>query len=106
MTGSVLAAYTFVHVALSLVGIVSGLVVLYGLLTGQPPFQGETPREVRALAREGKVVRPSKLRKGIPAPFEAAVLKMLGRRPEDRFGSAMELLAEVETIAYEHGVTA
>ncbi len=79
--------------------------VLYGLLTGQPPFQAETPREVRALAREGKVVRPSKLRKGIPAPFEAAVLKMLGRRPEDRFGSAMELLAEVETIAYEHGVT-
>src|SRR5207253_2414108 len=27
--------------------------VLYGLLTGQPPFQAETPREVRALAREG-----------------------------------------------------
>jgi hypothetical protein len=80
--------------------------VLYGLLTGQPPFDADTPREVRALAREGKLVRPSKLRKGIPAPFEAAVLKMLGRRPEDRFKTATELLAEVETIAYEHGVTA
>jgi hypothetical protein len=33
MTGTTLAAYTLVHVALSLVGIVSGLVVLYGLLT-------------------------------------------------------------------------
>lgn len=33
MTGATLAVYTLVHVGMSLVGIVSGLVVLYGLLT-------------------------------------------------------------------------
>src|SRR5262249_46452010 len=78
--------------------------VLYTLLTGQPPFQGQTPREVRAQVREGKLVRPSKVNKGIPVPFEAAVLKMLARKPEERFGSALELLGEIETIANEHGV--
>jgi len=33
--GMTLATYTFVHVVISLVGIGSGLVVLYGLLTGK-----------------------------------------------------------------------
>jgi serine/threonine protein kinase len=80
--------------------------VLYLLLTGQPPFQGPTPRDVLVQIREGKVVRPSKLQKGIPGPFETLVLKMLARRPEDRFPSALELLADVETIAYAHGITA
>jgi pSer/pThr/pTyr-binding forkhead associated (FHA) protein len=80
--------------------------VLYALLTGQPPFQGETPREVRAQIREGKVVRPSKLQKGIPPPFEAAVLMMLSRQPEDRFFSAQEMLEAIEAVAAEHDIGA
>jgi pSer/pThr/pTyr-binding forkhead associated (FHA) protein len=78
--------------------------VLYALLTGQTPFPGDTPREVRARIRQGKVVPPSRLQKGIPVPFEAAVLKLLARRPEDRFESAQDLLADIEAIASEHGV--
>jgi hypothetical protein len=80
--------------------------VLYALLTGQPPYNGQTPTEVRAQIREGRLVKPNKLQKGIPTDFEAVVLKMLSRRPEDRFASGTEMLAVVETIAQEHGITA
>ena len=79
-------------------------VILYALLVGQPPFVAASPREVRAQIREGKLVKPSKYQPGIPAVFEAAVLKLLARRPEDRFPSAAEMLAVVEPIALEHGI--
>jgi pSer/pThr/pTyr-binding forkhead associated (FHA) protein len=78
--------------------------VLYVLLTGQPPFAGSSAREMLAQIRESKVVRPSKLQRGIPAPFEAAVLLMMARRPEDRFQTAAEMLAAVQRIADEHDV--
>jgi serine/threonine-protein kinase len=79
-------------------------VVLYAMLTGQPPFMGDTPKEILSQIREGKPEKPSKLQKGIPPDFEAAVLKMMARRPEDRFPSAVDMLGVVETIALEQGV--
>jgi pSer/pThr/pTyr-binding forkhead associated (FHA) protein len=78
--------------------------VLYALLTGQPPFTGSSPREVLARIREGKVVRPSKVQRGIPAPFEAAVLLMMARRPEDRFQTAAEMLDAVQRVADENEI--
>ena len=78
--------------------------VLYALLTGQPPFLGASPKEVLARIREGKVVKPSKLQPGIPPSFERAVLKMMARRPEERFQTASEMLTVVEPIAAEHGI--
>jgi hypothetical protein len=78
--------------------------VLYCLLTGQPPFTGSTPRDILAKVREGKVERPSKLQRGIPAPFEAAVLLMMARRPEERFPTAAEMLDAVQRIAEEHEI--
>jgi pSer/pThr/pTyr-binding forkhead associated (FHA) protein len=78
--------------------------VLYALLTGRPPFLGASPKEVLTLIREGKVVKPSKLQPGIPPSFERAVLKMMARRPEERFQTAEEMLAVVEPIAEENGI--
>jgi hypothetical protein len=95
------------HAPGSVQGDIYGLgVVLYAMLTGEPPFMGETPKDVLAEIREGKPARPSKLQKGIPTDFEGAVLKMMARRPEDRFQSAIDMLGVVETIAQEHGIPA
>ncbi|HEY7327271.1 MAG TPA: FHA domain-containing serine/threonine-protein kinase [Gemmataceae bacterium] len=93
------------HALGSLLGDIYALgTVLYFLLTGQPPFTGSSPREILAKVRDGKVERPSKLQRGIPAPFEAAVLLMMSRRPEERFPSAAEMLDAVQRIAEEHEV--
>jgi pSer/pThr/pTyr-binding forkhead associated (FHA) protein len=78
--------------------------VLYLLLTGQPPFSGATPRDILARIREGKIERPSKLQRGIPAPLEAAVLLMMARRPEERFPNAADLLDAVQRIAEQHEI--
>jgi serine/threonine-protein kinase len=78
--------------------------VLYALLTGEPPFSGETPKEVLTQVRTGKVAKPSRHQKGIPADFEAAVLKLLARRPEDRFQSAVEMLAAIDPLIHEHEI--
>ena len=80
-------------------------VVAYTLLTGHPPFGGSSLQEVTTRIREAKVPRPGKKHPGIPAPFEAVVLKMMSRRPEDRFPSAADVLASVQPIAEEHGIT-
>ena len=79
--------------------------VLYALLTGQPPFTGDSPAEILAKVREGKLVSPSKLQRGIPGLFEGAIRRMMARSPADRFQTAAEMLAVVEPIAQLHGVT-
>jgi hypothetical protein len=78
--------------------------VLYVLLTGQPPFQGSSVTELLAHINEGKVVKPSKVLRDTPPPFEGAVLRLLARRPEDRFQSAAEFLDVVEPIANIHEI--
>jgi hypothetical protein len=78
--------------------------MLHALLTGQPPFGGDSVEEMVALIRQGSLVRPSKFLRDLPAPFEAAVLKLMARRPEDRIQTAADLLAVVEPIANMHEI--
>src|SRR5262249_38105544 len=78
--------------------------VLYALLTGQPPFNGNSPKEVLAQMREGQVVKPRKLQPGIPVHFDNVVLKMLAGSPSDRFQTAADMLAAVEPIASLHEI--
>ncbi len=76
--------------------------VVYTLLTGQPPFAAASPAETIQLIHTAQVVRPTALRREVPAPFEAVVLKLLARRQEDRYQSAAEVLADLQGIAKEH----
>jgi pSer/pThr/pTyr-binding forkhead associated (FHA) protein len=78
--------------------------VLYTLLTGLPPYSGVSSAEILARMRDGKLVRPSKTVLDTPPPFEGVVLRLLARRPEDRFQSAAEVLGVVEPIANIHEI--
>ena len=67
-------------------------VVLYELLTGRLPFEGETPL---AAASKRMVVDPAPLsfyRDGIPTPLAEVVMLSLRRDPGERFSDAYELL--------------
>ncbi|HYO69956.1 MAG TPA: tetratricopeptide repeat protein, partial [Archangium sp.] len=72
-------------------------ILLFELLTGTRPFQGE---EVWSAARQrlhAPAPSPRALRPGLDRRWEALVLRCLERRPEHRFQRAYEVLAALPT---------
>jgi serine/threonine-protein kinase len=67
--------------------------VAYYLLTGQPPFQRETPMEMMMAHAFEPVIPPSKLNSGIPSDLEAVILRCLQKRTSERFASVTDLEA-------------
>jgi serine/threonine-protein kinase len=79
--------------------------VMYARLTGLPPFQAATPEETLALIQEGTLIKPRQRQSSIPQALEVALVRMLSRHPEDRHPSAAMLVADLERIAQQEGVT-
>ncbi len=73
-------------------------VVFYELLTGTRPFIGETHMEVFCQHIEQPPKPPRLLVPDIPSAVEAVVLTCLEKRPERRYQSAHELLADLERL--------
>ena len=69
-------------------------VVCYEMLTGRPPFEPETPFHLYELQKAARIKPPSKIRPGIPAAADRAILRSLSFRPEDRHASAREFAAD------------
>jgi eukaryotic-like serine/threonine-protein kinase len=69
---------------------------LYCLLTGQPPFQGEDPGELLQRASRGQWLPARQVKPGVPAALDAICRKAMALRPEDRYGSPLDLAADVE----------
>jgi serine/threonine-protein kinase len=63
--------------------------VLYRVLTGEPPFQAQTPVGVLTKHLHDAVVPPSERRRDLPIPpqADAIVLRAMAKRPEERFPS-------------------
>jgi serine/threonine-protein kinase len=67
--------------------------VLYELITGNPPFEAESPIATATKHLTEKPDKPSKYRKDLPKGIENAILKLLHKTPKDRFKSAEDLRA-------------
>jgi serine/threonine protein kinase len=78
---------------------------VYALLTGRPPFDGGTLAEKVTRIRQTEPERPKKYQLSIPDQFEGVVMKLLAKRPEDRYQTAAELLREVERVGKFAGVS-
>jgi len=69
-------------------------VILFELLTGEAPFQGELSQLLlRILTREPP--RPRSLRDSIPVDLETICLKCLEKNPQRRYPSAHQLAADL-----------
>ena len=62
-------------------------VVLYEMLTGLRPFEGESELATLDLVRRAQFQSPALLRDEIPFDLAEALIKALQREPEDRFSS-------------------
>jgi serine/threonine protein kinase len=78
--------------------------LVYAVLTGRPPFDGATLVEKIAKIRNEMPVAPKKFQMSIPDSCQSIVMKLLSKKPEDRFQTASELLKELERAAKVNGV--
>ena len=67
--------------------------VMYELITGRPPFEGDTPIATATKHITDKPEKLSTYRADIPKGIENAVLKLLHKYPKDRFKNAEDLRA-------------
>ena len=74
--------------------------VAYFMLTGAPPFEGTSPYDVVSKHMNEEPRPPSEVaEQPIPAALDAAILRCLAKKPDDRFRDVSELaevLGEIE----------
>jgi WD40 repeat protein len=70
-------------------------VILYEMLTGRPPFLGESAAEAIRNVKEQEAISPRTLRPTISAQLEAICLKCLQKSPQRRYGTCKELAADL-----------
>nr|WP_227487128.1 Stk1 family PASTA domain-containing Ser/Thr kinase [Nocardioides malaquae] len=70
--------------------------LLFELLTGRPPFIGESPVAVAYQHVREPVTPPSEFEPDLPPEVDAIVLKALAKRVEDRYQSAAAMRQDIE----------
>lgn len=70
-------------------------VMLYEMLTGRLPFEGETPVLVAIQHINSIPIQPRELNPEIPVGLEAIILKAMAQNPNHRYASAQEMLDAV-----------
>ena len=79
---------------------------LYYLLTGHPPYTGESWAEVLRRMDQGLFIPPRRLCRSIPKSLEAVCLKALAPEPGDRYASPAHLAQEIERSLADEPVSA
>jgi tetratricopeptide (TPR) repeat protein len=70
--------------------------VLYEMLTGGPPFRGETSMDTLLQVVSNEPVPPTRLQARLPRDLETICLKALAKEPAGRYHSALALAQDLE----------
>lgn len=71
-------------------------VVMYEMITGQPPYDGESPVAVALQHINGGAKMPSILNPNLPGGLEQIIMRAMAVDPAQRYSSATELLDDME----------
>ena len=73
--------------------------LLYELLTGRPPFTGDSPVAIAYQHVRENPVPPSRVDPDVPAWADAIVLKAMAKAPADRYQTAGDMRADLQRAA-------
>lgn len=74
-------------------------VVMYELLTGKPPFTGDTPVAISLLHATKMPEPPSLMRAAVPLEADEVLLKALAKKPEQRYITCAEFMKALRASA-------
>ncbi len=70
-------------------------ITMYEMVTGRVPYEGENTVAIALAHLEEAMVPPSVYNPEIPVGLERIILKCTAKKPENRYGSANELIADL-----------
>ena len=71
-------------------------VVMYEMITGRPPYDGESPVAVAIQHINGGANMPSTLNPNIPGGLEQIIMKAMSREPDKRYTNATAMLYDMD----------
>jgi eukaryotic-like serine/threonine-protein kinase len=73
--------------------------LMYELLTGRPPFTGDSPVAIAYQHVRENPIPPSRIDPSLPPWADSIVLKAMAKSPNDRYQSAAEMEADIQRAA-------
>lgn len=73
-------------------------ITMYEMLTGRVPFEGDSTVAVALQHIQSEMVPPRQYEPLIPVSLEKIILKCTQKKPENRYGSATELLLDLKRV--------
>lgn len=70
--------------------------VMYEMMTGRPPYNGESPVAVAIQHINGGAKMPSTINPNIPGGMEQIIMKAMAHDPADRYSSATAMLYDMD----------
>ena len=80
-------------------------VVMYEMLTGRPPFDGDTPVSVAIQHINAKAIPPRQLNPSIPVGLEQITMHAMTADRDKRYSSATEMLEDLEKFRRDPNMT-
>ena len=79
-------------------------VVMYEMMSGRPPYDGESPVAVAIQHINGGAAMPSTLNPNIPGGLEQIIMKAMAHEPYARYASATQMLADMDEFRKNPGI--
>ena len=79
-------------------------VVMYEMMTGRPPYDGDSPVSVAIQHINGGAVMPSTLNPNIPGGLEQIIMKAMALEIDDRYTTATQMLQDMDEFRKDPGI--
>ena len=79
-------------------------VVMYEMMSGRPPYDGESPVAVAIQHINGGAAMPSTLNPNIPGGLEQIIMHAMAHEPESRYNTATQMLKDMDEFRKDPGI--